>query len=106
MGEEEYSLVWSFRRRSSPAENRPPASWFHSTSTNLSARPNGTPWWSPSTTSPTAAPSRPIARDVFETLSYSNKRGFTVAIDEAKTPETRQRRIDKAVASLADQQPG
>ncbi|MCU1478192.1 MAG: hypothetical protein JWQ64_2885 [Subtercola sp.] len=44
----------------------------------------------------------PPARAFFDTLSYSNKRRFTVPIDEAKTPETRQRRIEKAVATLAE----
>ncbi|MEF2978661.1 YdeI/OmpD-associated family protein [Subtercola sp. YIM 133946] len=44
----------------------------------------------------------PAARAFFDGLSYSNKRRFTVPIDDAKTPETRQRRIDSAVAKLAD----
>jgi hypothetical protein len=38
----------------------------------------------------------------FERLSYSNKRRFTLSIDDAKTPETRQRRIEKAVAQLRE----
>jgi hypothetical protein len=42
----------------------------------------------------------PEARRFFDALSYSNKRRFTMPIDDAKTPETRQRRIDKAVATL------
>jgi hypothetical protein len=42
----------------------------------------------------------PEARRFFDGLSYSNKRRFTMPIDDAKTPETRQRRIDKAVATL------
>ena len=43
----------------------------------------------------------PEARSFFDSLSYSNKRRFTVPLDEAKTPETRQRRIEKAVETLA-----
>ncbi len=42
----------------------------------------------------------PAARTAFEALSYSNKRRHTLAIDAAKAPETRQRRIDKTVAEL------
>lgn len=42
------------------------------------------------------------AKRFFETLSYSNKRRFTYSIEEAKTPETRQRRIEKSVASLRE----
>jgi hypothetical protein len=42
----------------------------------------------------------PEARALFEGLSYSNKRRIVMPIDDAKTPETRQRRIDKSVASL------
>lgn len=44
----------------------------------------------------------PAARVFFDGLSYSNRRRFTLSIDDAKTPETRQRRIDKAVATLAE----
>ncbi|GGF30254.1 hypothetical protein GCM10011399_24310 [Subtercola lobariae] len=44
----------------------------------------------------------PAARTYFDTLSYSNKRRFTAPIDDAKTPETRQRRIEKSVATLAE----
>jgi Bacteriocin-protection, YdeI or OmpD-Associated/Domain of unknown function (DUF1905) len=42
----------------------------------------------------------PAARQAFETLSYSNKSFFVIGIRDAKTAETRQRRIDKAVAQL------
>ncbi|MFK7696624.1 YdeI/OmpD-associated family protein [Paenibacillus sp. HJGM_3] len=41
------------------------------------------------------------AKSFFEGLSYSNKRRFVLSIEEAKTAETRQRRIEKAVSSLA-----
>ncbi|RFA18012.1 YdeI/OmpD-associated family protein [Subtercola boreus] len=48
-----------------------------------------------------ALDSAPAARTFFESLSYSNKRGFTLPLDEAKTPETRQRRLDKAIETLS-----
>jgi hypothetical protein len=44
----------------------------------------------------------PDARRFFEGLSYSNKRRIVMPIDDAKTPETRQRRIDKAIASVRE----
>lgn len=40
------------------------------------------------------------AKRLFEALSYSNKRRIVLPIEEAKTPETRQRRIAKAVSTL------
>ena len=42
----------------------------------------------------------PVARAFFDGLSYSNRSRFTLSVADAKTPETRQRRIDKAVALL------
>jgi hypothetical protein len=42
------------------------------------------------------------ARALFDGLSYSKKQGFVLPIEQAKTPETRQRRIDKAVDSLRE----
>jgi uncharacterized protein YdeI (YjbR/CyaY-like superfamily) len=42
------------------------------------------------------------AKRFFDGLSYSNKRRIVMPIDEAKTPETRQRRIDKAVSLLRE----
>jgi hypothetical protein len=42
----------------------------------------------------------PTARRRFESLSYSHKRQHVMAIDDAKTAETRKRRIDKAIAML------
>lgn len=42
----------------------------------------------------------PAASAAFAALSYSNKRRYTLSIEDAKTAETRQRRIDKAVAEL------
>lgn len=41
------------------------------------------------------------AKAFFETLSYSNKLRHVLSITDAKTPETRQRRIDKVVDALA-----
>lgn len=42
------------------------------------------------------------AREAFNGLSYSNKRRIVVGIEDAKTAETRQRRIAKAIASLRE----
>ena len=42
------------------------------------------------------------ARRFFDGLSYSNKRRFVLAIEDAKTPETRQRRIDKSIEKLRE----
>ena len=42
------------------------------------------------------------ARRFFDGLSYSNKRRIVMPVEEAKTPETRQRRIDKAVNQLRE----
>jgi hypothetical protein len=50
----------------------------------------------------TALDAAPDAKRAFEALSYSNKRRITLAIADAKTPETRQRRIDKSIAELRD----
>jgi hypothetical protein len=43
----------------------------------------------------------PAAKKAFEALTYSNKRRYVLAIDAAKTAETRERRIAKTVAELA-----
>ncbi len=40
------------------------------------------------------------AKQFFEGLSYSNKLRYVLAIQDAKTAETRQRRITKAVSDL------
>jgi hypothetical protein len=42
----------------------------------------------------------PAARAVYFKLSYSNQRRIVEPIDQAKTPETRRRRIDKAIEGL------
>ena len=44
----------------------------------------------------------PKAKAFFEKLSYSNKQRIVLPIQDAKTDETRQRRIDKAMASLRE----
>ena len=44
----------------------------------------------------------PDARRFFDGLSYSQQRWFVLGIQEAKKPETRQRRIDKAVGMLRE----
>ncbi|WP_022884802.1 YdeI/OmpD-associated family protein [Glaciibacter superstes] len=40
------------------------------------------------------------AQAAFDKLSYSGKRQHTLSIEGAKTPETRQRRIAKSIATL------
>jgi hypothetical protein len=40
------------------------------------------------------------ARRFFDSLSYSNKSRHVLAIEQAKTAETRQRRIEKAISQL------
>jgi hypothetical protein len=42
------------------------------------------------------------AKRFFEGLSYSNKRRIVLSIEDAKTAETRQKRIAKAVVSLSE----
>lgn len=43
------------------------------------------------------------AKQYFESISNSNKKYFIAAIEQAKTPETRTRRIEKAIADLVQQ---
>lgn len=40
------------------------------------------------------------AKGFFDGLSYSNKRRHVLSIEDAKSAETRQRRIDKAISQL------
>jgi hypothetical protein len=47
-----------------------------------------------------ALESAPDAKRAFEGLSYSNRLRHVLSIEQAKTAETRQRRIVKAVAEL------
>jgi hypothetical protein len=42
------------------------------------------------------------AREAFQRLSYSHRRRHVLAIEDAKTPETRQRRVAKALEMLRD----
>ncbi len=42
------------------------------------------------------------AKKFFETLSYSNKLRYALPIEQAKTEETRQRRIEKAITDLSE----
>lgn len=42
----------------------------------------------------------PAAKVAFEALSYSRKRAIVEPIQQAKTPETRQRRLEKALSIL------
>jgi hypothetical protein len=44
----------------------------------------------------------PEARAAFEALSYSSKRRFTLSIEDAKTAETRERRIAKSIEQLRE----
>lgn len=44
----------------------------------------------------------PQVKKVFDQLSYSKKRLYTVPIERAKTDETRQRNLDKAVKALSE----
>ena len=42
------------------------------------------------------------AKAFFEGLSYSNKRRFTLSIEDAKSEETRRRRIEKSISQLRE----
>ena len=53
----------------------------------------------------TALERDPAARRTFEALSNSNKRAHVSSIEGAKSPETRQRRIDKSIAALHEGRP-
>jgi Bacteriocin-protection, YdeI or OmpD-Associated/Domain of unknown function (DUF1905) len=44
----------------------------------------------------------PVARAAYDRLAYSHKREHVLAIESAKRPETRVRRIERAVAMLRD----
>jgi Bacteriocin-protection, YdeI or OmpD-Associated/Domain of unknown function (DUF1905) len=43
----------------------------------------------------------PRARQAFDALSYSHQRAHVLAVEGAKKPETRQRRVERAVADLS-----
>lgn len=50
----------------------------------------------------TALAADDAAQRFFDGLSYSNKRRIVMPIDDAKTPETRERRIASSVAKLRE----
>ncbi|MBE7174211.1 MAG: DUF1905 domain-containing protein [Williamsia sp.] len=49
----------------------------------------------------TALDAHPAAKKFYESLSFSNKQRYVLPIGQAKTEETRQRRIEKAIADLS-----
>lgn len=50
----------------------------------------------------TALADAPAARRFFEGLSFSQKQWYVVGINDAKAPETRRRRIEKAIERLSE----
>ena len=52
-----------------------------------------------------ALDAEPAARRTFDALSYSNKSWHTLAIEGAKSPDTRQRRIAKSIETLREGRP-
>ena len=44
----------------------------------------------------------PDAKQTFEALAFSHKQRWVVSIEDAKTPETRERRIAKAISTLRE----
>lgn len=50
-----------------------------------------------------ALDANPEAKQFFENISNSNKKYYIAQIEQAKTPETRNRRIEKAISDLAAQ---
>jgi Bacteriocin-protection, YdeI or OmpD-Associated/Domain of unknown function (DUF1905) len=42
------------------------------------------------------------ASEFFESLSYTHKRAYVLPIEQAKTPETRERRVAKAIGMLRE----
>ena len=49
-----------------------------------------------------ALAAEPRARAFFDGLNYSERRWFVLGVEDARTPETRQRRIEKFVARLLE----
>lgn len=49
-----------------------------------------------------ALAAEPAAKAFFESLSYSNKRAHVLSVEDARTPETRAKRVDKAMATLRE----
>jgi len=50
-----------------------------------------------------ALDANPTAKQFFENISNSNKKYYIAQIEQAKTPETRNRRIEKAISDLSAQ---
>lgn len=50
-----------------------------------------------------ALAAQPAAREAFAALSYSNQRRHVLGVEDAKTPETRARRVAKVVAEVKNQ---
>ena len=44
----------------------------------------------------------PAAQVAFEKLAYSHQLRWVTSVEDAKTPETRQRRIDKMITTLSE----
>jgi hypothetical protein len=44
----------------------------------------------------------PEAKKFFDSLSYSHQRRYVLSVEDAKTPETRARRVEKTVAMLLE----
>lgn len=47
----------------------------------------------------------PAAQATFDGLSYSNKRWHVLNVEGTKNPETRQRRVEKSIATLREGKP-
>jgi uncharacterized protein YdeI (YjbR/CyaY-like superfamily) len=47
----------------------------------------------------------PAARAAYDRLAYSHKREHVLGIESAKKPETRARRLEKALAMLHESRP-
>jgi hypothetical protein len=50
----------------------------------------------------TALDADPKARAFFDGLSYSNKRVFTLSVEGTSNPETKARRVEKAIALMRE----
>ncbi len=44
----------------------------------------------------------PVAQAFFDGLSYSNKRVFTLSVEGTNNPETKARRVEKAIALMRE----
>ncbi len=44
----------------------------------------------------------PVAKAFFDGLSYSNKRVFTLSVEGTNNPETKARRVEKAIALMRE----